>query len=102
MTNICCFSGGRGSQSIALELTRVLNIKLKMIINGYDDGKSTGEIRRIIPDFLGPSDFRKVMSALTPPTTKSQMALSELMEFRLDIDLNGQYEQMYSKLNKKH
>jgi 2-phospho-L-lactate transferase/gluconeogenesis factor (CofD/UPF0052 family) len=84
---ICCFSGGRGAQTIVLELSKVRNIDLSLIVNGFDDGKSTGEIRRLVPNFLGPSDFRKVMSALATPATKSQVALSTLMEFRVDIQV---------------
>ncbi len=30
------------------------------LVNGFDDGLSTGLIRRIVPEMLGPSDFRKL------------------------------------------
>ena len=60
---ITIFTGGSG----CTELIGALNnlnlktgkVKLNLIINGYDDGKSTGLIRDIIPGILGPSDFRK-------------------------------------------
>jgi 2-phospho-L-lactate transferase/gluconeogenesis factor (CofD/UPF0052 family) len=32
---------------------------LTLIVNCYDDGKSTGAIRRVLPGMLGPSDVRK-------------------------------------------
>ena len=35
-----------------------------LAINGYDDGASTGEVRRFLGDALGPSDFRKNASRL--------------------------------------
>ncbi len=95
---ICCFSGGRGAQTILLELSRLRNVDLSLVINGFDDGKSTGEIRRLVPNFLGPSDFRKVMSALTPPTTKSQVALSNLMEFRIDLEIFDINKSLLSQL----
>ena len=40
------------------------NIDLTLLINAYDDGKSTGEIRKRISGLLGPSDFRKNLSYL--------------------------------------
>lgn len=95
---VCCFSGGRGAQTILLELSRLRNIELSLVVNGFDDGKSTGEIRRLVPNFLGPSDFRKVMSTLAPPTSKSQVALSELMEFRIDIEKFDINKSLFSQL----
>ena len=35
------------------------DVALTIAINGYDDGASTGEVRRFLGDSLGPSDFRK-------------------------------------------
>ena len=61
--NITIFTGGSG----CIEVIGALNnlnaktdkVQLNLIVNGYDDGKSTGLIRDIIPGILGPSDFRK-------------------------------------------
>ena len=39
-------------------------VELTVGINGYDDGASTGEVRRFLGDALGPSDFRKNASRL--------------------------------------
>ena len=51
--------GGRGGTSIIPSLVSNPDIKLTSIVNAYDDGKSTGEIRDFF-NMLGPSDIRKV------------------------------------------
>ena len=43
-----------------------------MAINGYDDGASTGEVRRFLGDALGPSDFRKNASRLRPSLRRAR------------------------------
>ena len=39
------------------------------VVNAYDDGKSTGEIRKFF-GMLGPSDIRKVQELMLPITSK--------------------------------
>ena len=57
LTIIC---GGSGSETLQTELYKInKKISLNLIINGYDDGKSTGILRNIFKDILGISDFRK-------------------------------------------
>ena len=64
--NIIIFSGGRGSSLLTTGLRCLFDNKNKklnllQIINAYDDGKSTGLIRKFYNDtILGPSDLRKV------------------------------------------
>ncbi len=59
MTRIALFSGGRGAAGIARGLLRLPDVDLSLLINGYDNGLSTGALRRYLPGMLGPSDFRK-------------------------------------------
>lgn len=59
--NITLFNGGRGASSIIKSLKNYNNINISSIVNAYDDGKSTGEIRSFF-NMLGPSDLRKVQS----------------------------------------
>ena len=64
--NVVVFSGGRGSINLCNGLRDFseqnnINISIKNIINAYDDGLSTGAIRKFYNfDILGPSDLRKV------------------------------------------
>ena len=67
--NVVLFSSGRGSAALARQLVASPSVHLTIVINGYDDGASTGEVRRLLGDSLGPSDFRR-----TRPTWPSRFA----------------------------
>ena len=69
---VVLFSGGRGSGALTRQLVKLPNVSLTVAINGYDDGASTGEIRRFLGDALGPSDFRKNASRIA--TERSRCA----------------------------
>ncbi|WP_219514766.1 2-phospho-L-lactate transferase CofD family protein [Nonomuraea ceibae] len=56
---VTMFGGGRGAASIARRLLATPGAALTLLINGYDNGLSTGALRRYLPGMLGPSDFRK-------------------------------------------
>jgi len=58
-------------------------VSLTIAINGYDDGASTGEVRRFLHDSLGPSDFRKNASRLATELHSCVPALIELLDRRL-------------------
>jgi len=53
--------------------------KIRLYINGFDNGKSTGLIRSLFPDTLGMSDFRKNLVKLLE---MSDSDLAELLETR--------------------
>jgi 2-phospho-L-lactate transferase/gluconeogenesis factor (CofD/UPF0052 family) len=80
---VALFCGGRGSASIIRALCSRSDVRLSLIINGFDDGQSTGVMRRLIPVLLGPSDFRKNLSYVLNPQAPQQMALRHLIEQRL-------------------
>src|SRR6185295_12961315 len=80
---VVLFSGGRGSGVLSKELVRDPRIRLTLAINGYDDGASTGEVRRFLGDSLGPSDFRKNASTLATELRTCDPALVELLDSRL-------------------
>ena len=73
--NLVLFSGGSGTQSITEALLKHPQISLRILINAYDDGHSTGRLRRFIPGMLGPSDVRKNINRLMPVTERCQQAL---------------------------
>jgi 2-phospho-L-lactate transferase/gluconeogenesis factor (CofD/UPF0052 family) len=61
MKRVSVLCGGRGGTTILQALLETPSVeRIFAVINGYDDGMSTGLIRRAFPSMLGPSDFRKV------------------------------------------
>jgi 2-phospho-L-lactate transferase/gluconeogenesis factor (CofD/UPF0052 family) len=83
---IVLFSGGRGSGALAELVATDPRIALTIAINGYDDGASTGEVRRFLGDALGPSDFRKNASRLARLRHTCAPALIGLLDRRLPAD----------------
>lgn len=77
------FSGGRGAGEIISAFHNRSDVELSVIVNGYDDGKSTGVVRSLFPQLLGPSDFRKVISNILSTGGDTKKSLSELLEYRL-------------------
>lgn len=83
---VVLFSGGRGSGALTEPLVTNPRIALTVAINGYDDGASTGEVRRFLGDALGPSDFRKNAAHLTRLLGTRPLELVQLLDLRVDID----------------
>ena len=79
------FCGGRGSSTIVQELVRWRHVQTTLLVNGFDDGLSTGELRRFIPGMLGPSDFRKNLSVLAGLPPAETLAMRRILEYRLPI-----------------
>src|ERR1043165_1004660 len=80
---VVLFSGGRGSSVLSKQLVNDPRIQLTIAINGYDDGASTGEVRRFLGDSLGPSDFRKNASRLALDLGTCPASLVALLDARL-------------------
>lgn len=81
--NVVLFSGGRGSGVLSEQLIGRADIALTIAINGYDDGASTGEVRRFLGDSLGPSDFRKNASRVARALRACPESLIETLDRRL-------------------
>ena len=64
MTKVIVFSGGRGSSSLIKALKVFPNVELRLIVNAYDNGLSTGILRSIF-EILGISDIRKNIGLLS-------------------------------------
>lgn len=86
MLNVVVFTGGRGSDVLSKRLLVRKDASLTLIVNGYDDGASTGEVRRFLGDSLGPSDFRKNASRVAAATGSCSPALIALVDRRLSDD----------------
>lgn len=79
---ITLFSGGRGNKNLITALSKLdkTEYDVRIIINGYDDGLSTGELRDYLGNILGPSDFRKCISYLGKNTE-----IVKLCDYRLPV-----------------
>src|SRR5689334_3180545 len=80
---VVLFSGGRGSGALTRQLLSDPRVDLTIAINGYDDGASTGEVRRLLGDSLGPSDFRKNASRMAVELRTCGEDIIELLDARL-------------------
>jgi 2-phospho-L-lactate transferase/gluconeogenesis factor (CofD/UPF0052 family) len=85
--NVVLFSGGSGTQSITEAFLKHPQISLTILINAYDDGHSTGRLRRFIPGMLGPSDVRKNINRLMPQSQECHKALRFLSDYRLAMGM---------------
>jgi 2-phospho-L-lactate transferase/gluconeogenesis factor (CofD/UPF0052 family) len=83
VVSVVLFSGGRGSDVLSRQLIGHPDVALTIAINGYDDGASTGEVRRFLGDSLGPSDFRKNASRVARETRSCQPGIIEMLDTRL-------------------
>ena len=82
---VVLFSGGSGTKTITEHFARHPQISLTILINCYDDGHSTGRLRRFIPGMLGPSDVRKNINNLMPAGEHCHRALRSLSDRRLPV-----------------
>ena len=78
---VVVFCGGNGSRTIAPALVKYFDGGVTHIINAYDDGKSTGLLRKIFKT-LGPSDFRKNHRSLISSEHAHYLSLCELWDYR--------------------
>ena len=92
---VSIFCGGRGSTTIIRELLQHPDIKLNLLVNAYDDGLSTGELRQFIPGLLGASDFRKNIVNLLDFSSSNQ---SELNGFLCYIKDSSNYHFLSDEL----
>jgi 2-phospho-L-lactate transferase/gluconeogenesis factor (CofD/UPF0052 family) len=83
---VVLFSGGRGSAALSRQLVSSPNVDLTIVINGYDDGASTGEVRRFLGDALGPSDFRKNAANLAAALRSCPAPLLDLLDLRFPAE----------------
>lgn len=86
LVRVVLFTGGRGSSVLSKELIGNHRVALTLAINGYDDGLSTGEVRRFLGDCLGPSDFRKNASRLAGELRTCDERLVKLFDLRFPDD----------------
>jgi 2-phospho-L-lactate transferase/gluconeogenesis factor (CofD/UPF0052 family) len=81
------FSGGRGCTNIIKSIISQTDLDLSIVVNAYDNGKSTGRIRSYVPGLLGPSDIRKNVSILLE--CYNSLSIANFLEFRLKSNLRN-------------
>ena len=80
--NLTIFAGGSGNSALIKILSKIKDINLKIIVNCYDDGKSTGKLRSFINGMLGPSDVRKNISSLLDDNDLFEKKLKYIIDYR--------------------
>jgi len=78
---VSIFCGGRGSSAIIKAILKYNFKKINIILNTYDDGLSTGAIRKLIPGIVGPSDIRKNVNVFLKYNKED--LLTQFLDFRL-------------------
>lgn len=81
MLNVVILNGGRGAAAIIPALLARQGLNVTSVVNAYDDGKSTGAIRRFF-GMLGPSDIRKVQELMLPEDDADYSANLNVFKFR--------------------
>jgi len=81
--NVVIFTGGNGNANLIKHLKDLSYVNLSLLINGYDDGLSTGVIRSANRGMLGPSDYRKNFTYILDDFTDYNRNLKKLFEHRL-------------------
>lgn len=81
MLNVVIINGGRGAATLVPALLGRQGLRVTSVVNAYDDGKSTGEIRRYF-GMLGPSDIRKVQELMLPEDSPDFGSSLKLFKYR--------------------
>ena len=87
MLNVVILNGGRGASTIISSLLEHQRLHVTSVVNAYDDGKSTGVIRRFF-GMLGPSDIRKVQELMLPKDDPEHENYVTLFQYRFPLDCN--------------
>ena len=85
MLNVVILNGGRGAAATIPALLARQGLHVTSVVNAYDDGKSTGEIRRFF-GMLGPSDIRKVQELMLPKDDPDYQANLQVFGYRFPLD----------------
>lgn len=85
MLNVVILNGGRGAAATIPALLMRQGLHVTSVVNAYDDGKSTGEIRRFF-GMLGPSDIRKVQELMLPEDDVDFESNAHVFRFRFPLD----------------
>lgn len=85
MLNIVIINGGRGASATIPALLGRQGLHVTSVVNAYDDGKSTGEIRRFF-GMVGPSDIRKVQEIMLPKDDVDYLSNLRVFGYRFPMN----------------
>lgn len=85
MLHVVVLNGGRGAGTLIPQLIAQEGLYVTSVVNAYDDGKSTGEIRRFF-GMLGPSDIRKVQELMLPESDPDHAAVLRVFDYRFPLE----------------
>lgn len=95
---ITILSGGTGNDALYKGIKKFYpEADIKVIVNAYDSGKSTGICRKIT-NTLGVSDVRKNHSRLYSTTENPNKNYMDFLEGRYSLGINNEEKQIYEKL----
>ncbi len=95
MLNVVILNGGRGAGKLIPALLQQEDLQITSIVNAYDDGKSTGEVRRFF-EMLGPSDIRKVQQLML--SSKDPCFENYLKLFQHRFSVNTKREEAFAEI----
>ena len=90
MLNVVILNGGRGAAAVIPALLARQGLHVTSVVNAYDDGKSTGEIRRFF-GMLGPSDIRKVQELMLPKDDPDYRANLRVFAHRFPLECSREH-----------
>lgn len=98
--NITILSGGSGNDSLVTGLKQYYPAaNIKVIVNAYDNGKSTG-VCRAVTNTLGVSDIRKNHIRMYKACNSNPDArLVEFYDYRYDLTVRYEYEDIATRLD---
>jgi 2-phospho-L-lactate transferase/gluconeogenesis factor (CofD/UPF0052 family) len=97
MLNVVILNGGRGAAAVIPALLARQGLHVTSVVNAYDDGKSTGEIRRFF-GMLGPSDIRKVQELMLPADDPDHAANLRVFQYR--FPMTSAHDEVVAELQK--
>jgi 2-phospho-L-lactate transferase/gluconeogenesis factor (CofD/UPF0052 family) len=86
---VVVFCGGSGASQLVRTYAEMDQVDLTVLVNCYDDGLSTGVLRRFIPGMLGPSDIRKNVRNSLRRDRDDFAALDHVLGLRFEGDPEG-------------
>ena len=100
MKKVVIFTGGSGSLSIQ-EGLNMPEVDVTCILNAYDNGKSTGAVRKVADGkILGPSDLRKNQMHRAVINSSVTEDLLSFLDTRMDFgDIEATKTYLYERLN---